>query len=45
LYQAKQDTKAKDYSYIWTMNGKIYVRKNDHASSIMINFEVDLHKL
>ena len=45
LWLTKQKAKAKYFSYKWTMNGKIYVRKDDVASSIIMQSEEDLHAL
>ena len=43
LWLTKQKGKAKNFSHTWTMNGRIYVRKDDAASSIIIQSEEDLH--
>ena len=49
LWLTKQKAKAKNFFPIhvitWIMNGRIYVRKDDAASSIIIQSEEDLHAL
>ena len=45
LWLTKQKAKAKNFSYTWTMNGRMYVRKDDATSSIIIQSEEDLHAL
>ena len=45
LWQSKQAAKENGYAYVWTMNGKIYVRKNDNSHSNVISTEEDLKKL
>ena len=45
LWLTKQTAKNLNYTYIWTMNGKIYVRKNEDSSSFIIHNENDLSKL
>ena len=45
LWLTKQKAKAKNFSYTWTINGRIYARKDDAASSIIIQSEEDLHAL
>lgn len=45
LWRTKQTAKARDFTFIWTMNGKIYVRKDDESVSIIIQCENDLDKL
>ena len=45
LWLTKQKAKAKNFSNTWTMNGRIYVQKDDTASSITIQSEEDLHAL
>ena len=42
MWLTKQKAKAKDYFYTWTMNGRMYERKDDAASSIIIQSEKDL---
>ena len=45
LWQTKQAARTRDYSYIWTQNGKIYVRKNENSDSVLINNESELRNL
>ena len=45
LWQTKQAAKTRDYSYIWTQNGKIYVRKNENSDSVLINNESESRNL
>ena len=45
LWLTKQSAKSANYLFIWTMNGKIYVRKNSDSPAIMIQSENDLSKL
>ena len=45
LWLTKQKAKPKNFSNTWTMNGRIYMRKDDAASSITIQSEEDLHAL
>ena len=45
LWQSKQAAKENGYAYVWTMNGKVYVRKNDNSHSNVISTEEDLKKL
>ena len=40
LWLTKQKAKAKYYSYTWTMNGRIYVRKDDAASSTITVYTI-----
>ena len=45
LWLTKQSARSANYLYIWTMNGKIYVRKNSDSPAIMIQSKNDLSKL
>ena len=45
LWQTKQAARTRDYSSIWTQNGKIYVRKNENSNSVLINNESELRNL
>ena len=45
MWLTEQKTKAKNFSYTWTMNGRMYKQKDDAASSVIIQSEEDLHAL
>ena len=45
LWQMKQAARTRDYSYIWTRNGKIFVRKDENSDSVLITSESDLRNL
>ena len=45
LWQTKQAARTRDYSYIWTHNGKIFVRKDENYDSVLITNENDLRNL
>ena len=41
----KMKTSELDYKYVWTRNGKIYLRKDGNADVKMVNFATDLDNL
>ncbi|CAB3228752.1 unnamed protein product [Arctia plantaginis] len=45
LYQAREFSKANEYSYCWISHGKIYVKKREGATAKRINHEIDLEIL
>lgn len=45
LKKCKDTAKAKEYQYIWTRNGRIFVRKNDTSAALHIKSEEDIKKL
>ena len=45
LWQTKERAKSLQFSFVWTMNGRIYVRKNELFESLVIQSEADLSKL
>ena len=45
LRLSKLKKRELDYKYVWSRNGKIYVRKDDNADFVSINFAADLEKL
>ena len=45
LWQTKHAARTRDYSYIWTHNGKALVRKNKNSDSVLITNESDLRNL
>ena len=45
LWQTKQAARTRDYSYIWTHNGKIFVRKDENSDLVLITNENDLRNL
>ena len=45
LWQTKQRMKKLEIKFLWTMNGKIYVRKDEDSTSVIIQNEEDLNKI
>ena len=45
LWQTKQRMKQLEIKFLWTMNGKIYVRKDEDSTSVIIQNEEDLNKI
>ncbi|CAK1589849.1 unnamed protein product [Parnassius mnemosyne] len=45
LKKCRETAKLKQYQYIWTKNGRIYVRKNDTSPALHISQERDVLKL
>ena len=45
LWQTKQAARTRHYSYIWTHNRKIFVRKDENSDSVLITNESDLRNL
>ena len=45
LWQIKQRMKQLEIKFLWTMNGKIYVRKDEDSTSVIIQNEEDLNKI
>lgn len=45
FYTAKNFKSNNNYKYLWTKNGKIYLRKNDDSQAINVNFYTDFTKL
>ena len=45
LWKTKQAMKCKDYQFIWTRNGKIFVRREATSDAILIESEYDICKL
>ena len=45
FWQTKERARELGYHYIWTNNGKIYIRKGQEYDSIIINNESDINKL
>ncbi|KAL4701991.1 hypothetical protein ACJJTC_010556 [Scirpophaga incertulas] len=44
LKKCKEIAMKKEYKYVWTKNGRIYIRKNDTSPAIQIHEEEDLRK-
>lgn len=44
LKKCKEQAKNKQYQYVWSKNGKIFIRKNDTAPALLISKEDDLKK-
>lgn len=44
-FLARDLVKSKLYKYCWTVNGKVYVKKSDDSSSILIQSESQIHQL
>jgi len=36
LWLTKQDAKKLKYDYVWTMNGKVYIRKDESSDCISL---------
>lgn len=45
LWLAKIRAKENDYKFVWTSEGKVFVRKQAKASAIRIATENDLSKI
>jgi len=45
LWQTKERAKAMHFKFVWTMNGKIYLRKDEQSESFIIQNETDLNKI
>lgn len=45
MYEARQLKKSKEYKFIWSRNGKIFVRKTETSNIININTFDDLQKI
>jgi len=45
FWLTKQTAKEKSYKYYWTVNGQIFVRKDDNLDKIAINCEANLSEL
>lgn len=45
LLQEAKSTLEKRFKYIWTKNGKIYIRKDDNENAIMIRNSSDIRRL
>lgn len=45
LYQAKQKKLEKNYKFVWTRNGKIFMRKNETSNVIQIHQLDDLDEI
>ena len=45
LWQTKELTKKYHYAYLWTTNGKIFVKKNEKDEPKIIQSENDYEKL
>lgn len=45
LWLAKSAAKEKSYEFVWTKEGKVYVRKEAGAKAVRTECEEDLNKL
>lgn len=45
LFEARQLKYEKNYKYLWTKSGKIFIRKEDRSPIINLNSIDDLHKI
>lgn len=45
FYKAKLFRDDKGYKYLWTRNGKIFLKKSDNSKAILINMYTDFDKL
>ncbi|CAH2099276.1 unnamed protein product [Euphydryas editha] len=45
LKKCREAAKAKQYRYVWTKNGRIFVRKNDTSPAIQITEESDIVRI
>lgn len=45
LKKCRETAKLKQYQYVWSKNGRIYVRKNDTAPALQVLQERDILKL
>lgn len=45
MYEARQLKKAKNYKFLWSKNGKIFIRKNETSTVISLNNLDDLKKI
>lgn len=45
FWKAKQQAREKGYRFVWTRNGKIYVRKGEGTAVVRIEKDTDLIKI
>lgn len=45
VYEAKQIKKAKNYKFVWTKGGKVFIRKNETSNIIQLHTLEDLEKI
>ena len=45
LWKAKQKAKQLEYSFIWTNNGKIYVRQDEDAYAVPNKSEMNIDNI